>query len=79
MTEVTFYVANDGKQFETKEGCLKYESRYFDLTQAMITISKFCRHIALTDKHCGNCPFYREETNECIVNDYSSDNWLNAF
>jgi phosphopantetheine adenylyltransferase len=79
MTEVIYYVATDGKQFETKEECLKYENRYSDLIKAMTTISKFCNHILSTDKHCGNCPFYRDTANECIVNDYATENWISVF
>jgi hypothetical protein len=79
MTKVTYYVATDGKQFETKEECLEYENHYSDLIKAMTAISKFCTHMSLEKKSCQNCPFYRNSTDECIVNDYAVNSWIDVF
>ena len=56
MREVTMYMANDGKLFETVEACKRHdcelEESFKELWDAMETLKDYC-----SDKDCELCPF----------------------
>lgn len=64
MIEKTIYISVDGKQFETKERCLRHEQRLepFKLAKAL---KDFC-----VTADCKNCPFLGQDE-ECFFVDNS--------
>lgn len=75
MTEVTKY-RSFGKEFDSREECLAYESAMMDLYAAVVKVSDRCR----TAESCDECPFsdnYFEE--KCIFEVDSPETWRFLF
>lgn len=54
---ITKYVACDGKEFDRKEDCLKYEDKYLENYSEQLNAVKVLRDFC-TNRGCGNCPFH---------------------
>lgn len=52
MKEIKYYIADDGKEFDTKEECIEYENRYKTLEEKVVFISdgKIMKNITLYQK-----------------------------
>ena len=75
MTEVTKY-RSFGKEFDSREECLAYESAMMDLYAAVVKISDQCR----CSENCNECPFdaWREDE-ECLLYFDSPETWRFLF
>lgn len=65
MIEKVIYIAVDGKQFETKEGCLGYE-RMLEFHKTASALKNLCK---TTASHCEDCPFFSYSDNICFFSD----------
>lgn len=54
MKEKIVYISEDGKEFETKMLCQKYEEENKKLLDAMVILKEHCR----CSINCTECPFY---------------------
>ena len=54
MKEITKYVSDDGKEFETKEDCIKHERELEDVIPHAIALRDFCNSMG---DSCSGCPF----------------------
>jgi hypothetical protein len=75
MIEKTVYIAVDGKQFETKEQCLRHEQR-LEIFKSATALKNFCKTSRCTS-HCESCPFFSCEDGKCFFRDNPSipANW----
>jgi hypothetical protein len=71
MREIKKFIADDGREFESKEDCIEYENQYTERIEAMRLISRTCND-------CETCPFWSNERDACIL-DYTPENWENIF
>lgn len=60
MIEKTIYISVDGKQFETKERCLRHEQR-LEIFKTAIALKDFC-----VTSSCENCPFSSYSDGKCF-------------
>ena len=75
MTEVTKY-RSFGKDFDSKEECLAYESAMMDLYSAIVKISDQCRCAA----NCNECPFDTDGRDEtCLLYFDNPETWRFLF
>lgn len=69
MKEITKYVSDDGKEFDTKEECEKYEDVLASLMSFADTIRRYC-----SDKDdCQGCPF--GYGTDCVFVNQSPEEW----
>ena len=61
MEEITMYRAIDGKIFDNKRDCMKYEQRIF----------RYCFY----REDCNGCPFWNIDRGECIFLDGIPADW----
>ena len=84
MREITKYVAEDGREFDTKERCLEYEqdvSRKKEVLNAMKVLKDFC----FSHASCCDCPLhvYGDPSecslfiDDCVPADWTEDFYLN--
>ncbi len=53
MKEITMYVSDDGKKFETLDECLKYEKTSHDMISNALELQKYCKF----NEGCAGCVF----------------------
>ena len=69
MKEITKYVSDDGKEFDTKEECEKYEDVLASLMSFADTIRQYC-----SDRDdCQECPFGYGK--DCVFVNCSPEEW----
>jgi hypothetical protein len=71
MREIKKFIADDGREFESKEDCIEYENQYTERIEAMRLISRTCNN-------CESCPFWSDKEDTCLLS-YSVDSWENVF
>ena len=67
MREKTIYIADDGKEFATKDECMRYEMRMMD-TEKLIEATKTIYDICNMFGECEDCPLRRAIGNTCRFN-----------
>ena len=67
MKEKIIYVADDGKEFATKDECISYEIRMTD-TEKLIEATKTIHDICNMFEDCGDCPLKRAKSSTCRFN-----------
>ena len=85
MREITKYVAEDGREFDTKERCLQYEQDIIkkkEVLNAMKVLKDFCFYHAT----CRDCPLHAYDDTlecslfegDCVPADWTEDFYLNS-
>jgi hypothetical protein len=67
MREKTIYIADDGKEFATKDECMSYEIRMID-TEKLIEATKTIHDICNMFGDCEDCPLRRAKESTCRFN-----------
>ena len=68
------FIACDGKEFKTKEECIKYEKSISELTD-IITYLKKIREICHKQTGCGSCVFYNDCSDKCVFKEEYPEFW----
>ena len=75
MKEITKYYSF-GKEFDSKEECLAYESAMMDLYSAIVKVSDQCRFAT----NCNECPFDTDGKDEtCLLYFDNPETWRFLF
>lgn len=69
MREKTIYVANDGKEFSTKESCINYEIKNNIDIEKLIEAAKTIHDICNAFEDCNDCPLKRADKGTCRFNE----------
>lgn len=74
---ITKYVACDGKEFDRKEDCIKYEDRYLEDYSEQLNAVKVLKDFCI-NSGCGNCLFHSDievENTYCMFRQNAPHLW----
>ena len=75
MTVEQRFIACDGKEFKTREDCIKYEISIGDLPDIITSLKKVQKICSEQQLGCQSCIFYRYGSDDCILKEEFPEYW----
>lgn len=75
MTVEQRFIAFDGKEFKTREDCIKYEISIGDLPDIITSLKKVKKMCGEQQLGCQYCAFYNEGSDNCILREEFPEYW----
>ena len=75
MTIEQRFIAFDGKEFKTREDCIKYEISIGDLPDIITSLKKVQKICSEQKLGCQYCIFYRYGSDDCILKEEFPEYW----
>ena len=75
MTVEQRFIACDGKEFKTREDCIKYEISIGDLPDIITSLKKVKKMCSEQQHGCYYCTFYNVGSDNCILREEYPEYW----
>ena len=69
------FIACDGKEFKTREDCIKYETSIGDLPDIITSLKKVKKMCSEKQLGCQSCIFYNDGSDDCMLREEFPEYW----